>query len=90
MIRTASGNTTLALDLTSTEQHASSAISDIINRTNNHTCFAQVTFRVRCESVGYGEEIFLMEDHPSNDNSAGNALHPNSTVTHQSGKVHTL
>ena len=66
-----------------TQQHqASSAMSDIINN-RMIGCVAHVTFRVRCETLGYGEEVFLIAI-LDNDNNTG----VSSSLLH-SGKVCT-
>lgn len=41
------------------QQQASTAMSDIIT-SQSGGYVAHVTFRVRCESLGYGEELFLV------------------------------
>jgi hypothetical protein len=69
---------------TQQQQQASSAMSDIIN---NHMvgCVAHVTFRVRCETLGYGEEVFLIA---ILDQSNNNVDHSTSLL--HSGKVCTI
>ena len=56
-------------------QHASSAMSDIINN-RLVGCVAHVTFRVRCETLGHGEEVFLiaMLDYNSDKTEIPNAI----------------
>ncbi len=58
------------------QQQASSAMSDIINN-SMVGCVAHVTFRVRCETLGRGEEVFLISilDHNDNTNLPSTLLH---------------
>jgi hypothetical protein len=64
-------------------QQASTAMSDIMT-IQNGGCYAHVTFRVRCETLGHGEEVFLIIlDHNNNYMNHNN----NSTDQPVSGKV---
>jgi hypothetical protein len=76
-------NISSAAEMQQHQQLASSAMSDIIN---NHMvgCIAHVTFRVRCETLGHGEEVFLIAitDHSNNTELPSTILH--------SGKVRTI
>jgi DNA/RNA endonuclease G (NUC1) len=62
------------------QQQASSAMSDIINN-SMAGCVAHVTFRVRCETLGHGEEVYLISILDPNENTS-----LPSTLLH-SGKV---
>ena len=62
------------------QQQASSAMSDIINN-SMAGCIAHVTFRVRCETLGHGEEVYLISILDPNANTS-----LPSTLLH-SGKV---
>lgn len=65
------------------QQQASSAMSDIINN-RMIGCVAHVMFRVRCETLGYGEEVFLIAilDHDKNNEHSSSLL--------DSGKVRRI
>lgn len=80
-----STNSTNDAEMQQHQQRASSAMSDIINSRSTVGCIAHVTFRVRCETLGHGEEVFLIAlmDHSNNNNN--NTELP-STILH-SGKV---
>ena len=81
-----STNSTNDAEMQQHQQRASSAMSDIINNRSTVGCIAHVTFRVRCETLGHGEEVFLIAimDHSNNNNTEL----PN-TILH-TGKVWTI
>ena len=69
------------------QQQASSAMSDIINN-RMIGCVAHVTFRVRCETLGYGEEVFLIAilDNDNNTGVSSSLLHSGKVCTNLSKK----
>jgi hypothetical protein len=77
---TSASNSAAAMQQQLQQQQASSAMSDIINN-NMVGCVAHVTFRVRCETLGHGEEVVLIAIVDNNANTE-----PPSTLLH-SGKV---
>ena len=84
MSNSTTSNVAAASDGVATEmqqqQQASSAMSDIINN-SMAGCVAHVTFRVRCETLGHGEEVYLISILDPNENTS-----LPSTLLH-SGKV---
>jgi hypothetical protein len=77
------GSSTAETQQQQQQQQASSAMSDIMNN-RMVGCVAHVTFRVRCETLGYGEEVFLIAMFDQNNSSdiSSSLLH--------TGKVRTM